>query len=153
MILIYSDISLRGPDLDPDAVTSALGGLQPTETARRGTLKPSGHPREQGRWWLATLDMLRSTTADSLDDLFARLDPAWPALVDLSKKYKVDIECCLRIYDGPPHASPHYAFDRRHVRQAGELGASLSVDDYDFQGTGAGLDETAAHRVTLADTD
>jgi hypothetical protein len=134
VIQIYSGLMFLGEDLDPDEITVATG-LVPYRARRRGEwMGRTGRRRPRGTWWFVTLD-LRDTTDASLDDLFALLEPAWPALIQLGTKWETYIECFVKIYDGPPDGEPWYGFRSRHVRRAAELGASLAIDDYDFRGS------------------
>jgi hypothetical protein len=87
--------------------------------------------------WLTTDDTIRSSIEESLDDLFGRLDPVWPALVDLSLAHEISIECYVKLYDRPPAGDPYLGFEARHVRRAAELQSDLGIDLQDYRGSDA----------------
>jgi hypothetical protein len=133
MIEVYSSITFVGLELDPEAITEATG-LQPWYGNRRGDpARGTGQPLRQGSWILKTDEVMRGTIEDALDDLFERLAPAWPALIEVSRTWATTIECFLKIYDAPPEVPAYFGFRSRHVRKAAELGATLAIDRYDFR--------------------
>jgi hypothetical protein len=135
MIQIYSGLWVVGEDLDPDAIVSALGGLQPDSARRLGDLKPNGRPFPQGHVWFTTANSIRTRIEESLDDLFAKLDPVWPALTGLSLVYSVSIECYVKLYDRAPSEEPYLGFEARHVNRAAQLHSELGIDLQDYRGT------------------
>lgn len=135
MIQIYAGLMFSGETLDPDEVTRATG-LLPHLGHRKGDATPvPARSHGHGIWWFVTRDHLHATTEAALDDLFARLEPAWPVLVHLAATWETHIECYVRIFDKPPDREPWYGFSAHHVRKAAELGASLAIDPYDFRGS------------------
>ena len=143
MFQIYSALHLWSPDLDPDAVTRATG-LIPASLSRRGEPKPNGNPHKSGRWTFTTRDLRRDSIEASLDDLFARVEPAWPALVELATRCSVAIEAYVHEVEGSSVPSdlpegwlawdgqPVLGFEARHVQLAAQLGAMLGIDGYDL---------------------
>src|SRR5436309_9348562 len=94
----YATLRIFHPDLDPDAISAALG-FQPTDAHRRGeVLNPEGRwpvIAKQGAWFLGTEGVIQSRDIRRhLDYLLDRLQPKSEAVKALQEEgCQMDIFC------------------------------------------------------------
>jgi hypothetical protein len=134
-----------GDDLDPGAVSSALGA-EPTSACRKGDIhrgKVYDRVEKQGKW-LLHLDHVRGVSLDYLiNQLLDRLTDdltVWRLLTD---RYKVDLFCGLQLelWNRGLGLSP------RTLMRIGERGLELGLDIY-FVGESAAEPPTAPDPAT-----
>ena len=129
----YAAFRLVGEDLDPEAVSRALG-LEPDVARAKGeeiTAGRVGPARQQrtGIWSLSTENHLTSTSLDShLGHLLGRIEPSRSQLEALRRDddIRADFLCYWRSATG--HGGPEVSAET--LGRIAALGASLGIDFY-----------------------
>lgn len=127
---VWAAFVLTGFDLDPDQVT-ALTGITPSKTWRLGEIiNPRAIMRYQHYGWRVKSDLsLSADLEEHVRTVLEQLKPAWPVLVELGRRYDVEIACVVRSFGGD---RPSMHFDKDSVKRIAELNAALDIDLYVF---------------------
>ena len=133
----YVSFIVSGPDLNPDEVSAALGGLAATHTHHRGDARksPPGrdivvHPYDDGMWMLRSSLPESAPMIDQIGQLLGLLEKHQAAIHLLSGQGKVSFTCELW---GPTG----FALPADLLARIGGLGAEFSVTinpDYGEEG-------------------
>lgn len=130
----------EGPDLDPDALTRALG-IEPHTVARRGDVLRSGRVRPCTIWWWQTPDRPEVDSEVLVCEVLDRFEPGAQAIREAADQTKLDVVLGLIIYmigdikvDGDePWAdvpTPALGLSRETIERIAQLGCHLDVDQY-----------------------
>ena len=118
----HAGLRIFGDDLDPDELTSLLGG-NPTDSFRKGDLKRSGHPHRSGGWLLdsdfADGDQLTSQIRLILGRLTSDL-AIWRQVVD---RFQVDMFCGVWLI-----GKPGISVEPTIMKLLGDRGIKLALD-------------------------
>ena len=127
--------ALRGPDLDPEAI-SALTGIRPDRAHRRGEARPrTGEPYPDvalkspaSMAWMIDSGLPRSAEVhDHLEALIARLAPARPAFIALGVRYEATVVGAVTLAEAQ---GPLVAITPAVAASLAELNALLAFDLY-----------------------
>lgn len=121
-------LRVMSEDLQPEAVTSALG-IQPTTTQVRGGLRSpnSKHTHKFGGWFLESAGHVQSRDSRRhLDWLLSQLHGKATAIAELKDQGNL-VDLCVR-WDSVGHGGP--SLNPTHMVQLGELGIELWFDVY-----------------------
>jgi len=125
----YATLCIYHDDLNPDAITKALG-LEPSSSHRRGDVRNPKRPipHRTGAWLLSTEGAVTSRDVRfHIDWLLERLQSKQTALSRLKTDgYQLVISCYWLSARG--HGGP--MIDPEAMRSIGELGLQLSFDVY-----------------------
>lgn len=119
-------LTLTSKEYLPEEVTVATG-LQPTKTWRmKDRIAGTVRSYDWNGWTLASGLDTASDLEDHLSALLERLEPAMPALKELSRRWDVEVSCAIYAKAFVP--SCH--FDREVTQVLAALGAQIDLDFY-----------------------
>lgn len=141
----YLWFALEG-DFDPDAISQATG-LSPDKSFRKGTSpRPGASIRKASTWMIDSRLTPSDEFHEHLEDLLARLRPAWEQVCALGRTYDSFVTAAIycRWSQGPlVVVSP------AHSAALAELGAELGFDIYALPEEQSG--EASATRLLTRD--
>lgn len=127
-----ASFNLRGPRLDPEVVTHALG-IEPSSANKRGELRETDPERTHriGAWRLKSDDVL-SRADDHLDDhlrwLMDQLEPRADQLGDVVAEQELDAEFWCVVHMEAPNCD--FELQPETIGRVAVLGATLRLEIY-----------------------
>jgi hypothetical protein len=119
---------LFGDDFDPDEVT-ALVGIEPTKTARKGNPIP-----KQASWILST-GMIEDDVIDVYEmssEIIEKLEPLKNQIIEVMKKYELEavLEVVLKVTSDDSKSTPAIGFEANVIKFLSDVDAFIDVDTY-----------------------
>lgn len=123
------------PRLRPEDVT-ARSGMQATTVRHRGyRARPGAGPKDglaEHQWIWEPDDDVTLTLDAQLDAIWSAIGPSAAAFRNLQPEARVVVDIVFEHYGS--ELSFGWELHERHVAMASALGASVSVDEYDYTG-------------------
>ena len=131
---IYVTFCIASFESDPNEITAKTGVI-PTHIARIGEpisaaakVKSSVHAKIKDNIWEVKSELDPSAELEAhLKGLIKRLQPGWPALVELGNQYGAMFTCVVWDYS---NERPAICFDESIIKCAAELNAGIEVIVY-----------------------
>jgi hypothetical protein len=119
-------LTLTSTDGSPEDVTARLG-LQPTQSWRTGDpIGKSARLYAMNGWSLSSGLDASAELDDHVRALLGLLEPAMPALRELSERWDLELSCALYAREYVPACH----FDRETIERLASIGAEIDVDLY-----------------------